>query len=216
MIQTSTLGGDYEFGSWTFGASLTYGEAEQDTPWDYGWVFELDNEIPMSYDTSNLFFDVTAGPEFQDASEFEFEETFREQADRRRGTEDGTRSTCSVTSSAGEREGFVKFGAKLVDRNKVSDQDAEVYDGFDGDFLLSDVSRPGDPDFYQNERKYLFQTPVDFKGRAALFRCEFRSGFELSDADTTAESYGVDYEITEKVYAGYLMGQFERHAFAAP
>jgi hypothetical protein len=71
---------------------------------------------------------------------------------------------------------------------------------------LSDVSRSGNPSFYSSERKYVFGPQVDF-GAAQLFFNANAAGFELSDGDTIAESFGVDYEITEKVYAGYLMSQ---------
>jgi TonB-dependent receptor len=206
-IQTSTLGGEYEIGAWTLGGSLTYGEAEQDTPWDYGWSFEIDEAIPMSFDTSSFFFEVTSGPEFQDPTLFEFGEAFRggqiveeelkvAQVDLQR---DFVR---------GERDGFIKFGAKFVDRDKTSDQDLDVYDGFDGDFFLSQVSRSGDPDFYCSERCYLFGPQVDFNAAQAFFDAN-SALFELSDADTIAESFGVDYDISEEVTSGYLMAELD-------
>jgi TonB-dependent receptor len=206
-IQTSTLGGAFELGAWTLGTSITYGEAEQDTPWDFTWAFELDEAIPMSYDTSSFFFDVTAGPEFQDTTLFEFGEAFR---GRQLVEEELKIAQIDLQRDfvRWERDGFLKFGAKLVDRDKTSDQDAEVYDGFDGDFFLSDVSRPGDPDFYSSERTYLFGPQVDFDAAQRFFDAN-SAGFELSDADTVAESFGVDYEISEEVSAGYLMAQVD-------
>jgi len=206
-IQTSTLGGEYEFGAWTLGGSLTYGEAEQDTPWDFGWAFELDEAIPMTYDTSSFFFDVTAGPEFQDASLFEFGEMFRAsqivEEELKIAQLDLKRDFVRW-----DRDGFIKFGAKYVDREKSSDQEMQVYDGFDGDLLLSDVSRPGDPDFYESERRYTFGPQVDF-GAAQQFYDANAASFELNDADSIAESFGVDYTISEDVTAGYLMAQID-------
>ncbi len=103
----------------------------------------------------------------------------------------------------------MKFGAKLVDREKTSDQDMQVYDGFDGDLLLSDVSRPGDPDFYESERRYTFGPPgrTSMPRNASMTPTPRRS--RLSDADTIAESFGVDYTISEEVTAGYLMAQID-------
>jgi TonB-dependent receptor len=206
-IQTSTLGGDFGFGAWTLSGALTYGEAEQDTPWDFGWVFELDEAIPMTYDTSSFFFDVTAGPEFQDAELFEFEEMFRAhqivEEELKIAQLDLKRDFV-----AWDRDAFVKVGAKFVDREKESDQDMDVYDGFDGDLLLSDVSQPGDPDFYCSERCYEFGPKVDFDAAQRFYDAN-SAAFELNDADTIAESFGVDYTISEEVTAGYLMGQID-------
>jgi TonB-dependent receptor len=203
-IQSSTLGGEWHTGAWTLGGSLTYGESEQDTPDDVEWSFELDDAIPMTYDTSQYFFNVEAGPEAYDAGLFEFDEVIRGgqlveeelkigQVDLRRDLEWGA------------SPGFIKFGAKYLDRNKTSDQDLTVYDGFDGDLLLSDVSMSGRPDFYDSERHYVFGPKVDIGAANQFFR-DNEAGFEVSDADTAAESFGVDYDITEKVSAGYLMG----------
>ena len=207
-IQSSTLGGETRLGEkWTLSGSLTYGESEQDTPWDYGWVFELDEALPMTYDTSSLFFDVEAGPAFEDADGFEFEEHLRAkqmveeelnvvQVDLRRDV------------VLGDRNGFFKFGAKLLDRQKTSDQNALVYDGFDGDFLLSQVMRSPDSDFYCNERCYAFGPQVNFDAAQRFFR-DNEGAFEINVEDTVAEEFGVDYVIDEKISASYLMLQLD-------
>lgn len=207
-ILTSTLGGDFEFGDWTLGVSATYGEAEQDTPSDQGWAFEFTEPGPMSYDTSNRFFTVDTGAEFQDAANFEFDEHFRGgqlvEEELKIGQVDLRRDIVW-----GGRSGFVKVGAKLVDREKVSDQNLTVYDGFDGeDLILSDFSRPGQSDFYEKERRYPFGPQVDYRLVNDFFAAN-EGSFEISDSDTIAESLGVDYTITEEVTAGYVMGSLE-------
>jgi TonB-dependent receptor len=209
-IQSSTLGGEFELGDrWTLGASYTLGKSEQDTPWDFGWVFEYDGALPMSYDTSNTFFDVTAGPEFQDAEGFEFEEHFRA---KQMVEEDLDIAQVDLQRdlSFGGRNGFVKVGAKLLDREKTSDQQATVYDGFDSDddFLLAQVMRSGDRDFYCSERCYEFGPQVNFDAAQRFFR-DNESAFEVNSEDTVAEEYGVDYVINEKISAGYVMLQVD-------
>jgi TonB-dependent receptor len=209
-IQSSTLGGDIELGDhWTLGASYTLGKSEQDTPWDFGWAFELDDALPMSYDTSNTFFDVTAGPEFQDAARFEFDEHFR----ARQMVEedlDIVQVDLKRDLAFGDRNAFVKFGAKLLDREKTSDQRATVYDGFDSDddLLLAQVTRAGDPNFYCDERCYTFGPKIDFDAAQRFFR-DNEAAFEVNVEDSIAEEYGVDYVIDEKISAGYVMLQFE-------
>ena len=204
-ILSSTLGAEITFGDWNLALSGTYGETEQDTPYDIAHVFEIDSELPMSYDTSNYFWVVDAGPEFQDAGNFEFSEMARGgqliEEDLRIGQVDLKRN---FEWSRGS--GFLKFGAKYISRENTSDQDMTVYDGFDGDYLLSDVAQAGDPDFYRSERNYYTFGPYPNYNMAEQFFRDNEDLFEISDADTIAESYGVDYRVKEDVTAGYIMG----------
>ena len=67
-IQTSTLGGDYEFGAWTLGGPLPTARLNRTRHGTLGGRSSSMNEIPMTLRHVDFFFDVTAGPEFQDAS----------------------------------------------------------------------------------------------------------------------------------------------------
>ena len=203
-IRTSTLGGEFILGNWVLDASATYGEAEQETPFDREWVFELSEVLPMTYDTSDLFFTVDAGPTFHDPDLYEFNEYIR----------GGQNVLEEVTAfqfdlerdlTVGERAATLKFGAKQVNRDKTSDQNLDVFDGFADDLLLTGFTDPGKDGFYSSEREYEFGPRMN---RAALdsFFDSNAGGFELSDADTIAESFGVDFEVSEDVTAGYVMG----------
>ena len=207
-ILSSTLGGDITIGEWNLAGSFTYGETKQDTPYDNAYIFELDDEIPMMYDTSNYFWRVDAGPEFDDADNFEFSEADRGhqliEEDLRIGQVDFRRAF-----TWDDRDGYLKFGAKHISRESTSDQDMIVYDGFDGDYLLSQVAQDGDPDFYDSERSYYTFGPFPNYSRADRFFRDNEDSFEISDADTIAESFGVDYRVKETVTAGYLMGQLQ-------
>jgi TonB-dependent receptor len=207
-ILSSTLGGDITIGEWNLAGSFTYGETKQDTPYDNAYIFELDDEIPMTYDTSDYFWRVAAGPEFQDPDNFEFSEADRGhqliEEDLRIGQLDFKRDF-----TWNDRDGYLKFGAKHISRESTSDQDMIVYDGFDGDYLLSQVAQSGDPDFYDSERSYYTFGPFPNYSRANRFFLENEDSFEISDADTIAESFGVDYRVKETVTAGYLMGQLQ-------
>ena len=207
-ILSSTLGGDITIGEWNLAGSFTYGETKQDTPYDNAYIFELDDEIPMMYDTSNYFWLVDAGPEFDDADNFEFSEADRGhqliEEDLRIGQVDFKRAF-----TWDDRDGYLKFGAKHISRESTSDQDMIVYDGFDGDYLLSQVAQDGDPDFYDSERSYYTFGPFPNYSRADRFFRDNEDSFEISDADTIAESFGVDYRVKETVTAGYLMGQLQ-------
>jgi TonB-dependent receptor len=207
-ILSSTLGGDITIGEWNLAGSFTYGETKQDTPYDNAYIFELDDEIPMRYDTSDYFWRVDAGPQFEDADNFEFSEADRGhqliEEDLRIGQVDFKRAF-----TWDDRDGYLKFGAKHIARESTSDQDMIVYDGFDGDYLLSQVAQDGDPDFYHSERSYYTFGPFPNYSRADRFFRENEDSFEISDADTIAESFGVDYRVKETITAGYLMGQLQ-------
>ena len=207
-ILSSTLGVDWTVGDWNIAVSGTYGETQQDTPHDNVYAFETADEMPMTYDISNYFWRVDAGPEFQDANNFEFSEADIGhqliEEDLRIGQLDFKRSF-----TWNDRDGYLKFGAKYISRESTSDQDMIVYDGFDGDYLLSDVARPGDPDFYHSERSYYSFGPYPDYRRADQFFRDNRDLFEISDEDTIAESFGVDYQVKENITAGYLMGQLQ-------
>ncbi len=206
-ILSSSLGGEFRIGAWGVGLSGTYGEAEQDTPFDNEWSFELDGELPMSYDTSDFFFTVDAGPEFSDPDNYAFNEVSRAsqlvKEDLRIGQLDLTRDL-----DFGATRGFLKFGAKYINREKTSDQDADVYDGYLDDLILTDFSRPGKSDYYSSERSYEFGPVIDYGAVEGLF-AQDPGGFERSDADSIEESFGVDYRIKEDVSAGYVMAALD-------
>ena len=206
-ITSSSLGGEFLIGDWLIDASVTYGEAEQDTPRDREWVFELSEELPMTYDTSDLFFTVDAGPEFHDPGLYEFNEHLR---GRQTVLEEVTALEANLERDLdfGERLVTLKFGAKWVERDKESDQDMTVYDGFDGDLTLTGLIRPGKSDFYSSERSYEFGPRISF-GDVEDFFAGNSGGFEVSDGDTVAESFGVDFRVKEEVTAAYLMGTMD-------
>ena len=209
-IQTSSLGGEFTLGNWGIDAQLTVGEAEQDTPRDREWSFELDESQPMSFDTSDQFWHVDASdPEaFNDPSLYEFNEYLR---GGQSIVEDVTAAEVDFERGIdiGDTPVLLRFGAKSTDRDKTSDQDMEVFDGFDGDLTLTGYTEPGKSDFYDSERPYYdFGPRMVFPALEGFYDAN-ADGFELSDADTIAESFGVDFEVSERVDAAYVMGEFD-------
>ncbi len=209
-IQTSSLGGEFTLGNWGIDAQLTVGEAEQDTPRDREWSFELDETQPMSFDTSDQFWHVDASdPDaFNDPSLYEFNEYLR---GGQTIVEDVTALEIDFERGIdiGDTPVLLRFGAKSTDRDKTSDQDMEVFDGFDGDLTLTGFTEPGKSDFYDSERPYYDFGPRMVFPALENFYDANTDGFELSDADTIAESFGVDFEVSEQVDAAYVMAEFD-------
>ena len=209
-IFSSSIGGEREFGDWTASGSYTYGFTEQDTPYDNYYEFELDDEIPMSYDTSGRFWIVEAGPEFQDSDAFEFGEAARGGQDIK---EDINVFQLDLRRDGQlmDNPGYLKFGAKYVTRDLRSDQDMTVYGGWEGDddYLLSQVAARGNQRFFADVKKgYTFGPYPSYKAAERFFK-DNRALFEVDEADTVAESYGADYTVDENVLAGYLMGSVD-------
>jgi TonB-dependent receptor len=203
-ILTSSLGGEFGFGDWTLDVSATYGETEQDTPYENIYGFTLDSEVPMTYDTSRRFFVVDGGADVFDPDRYEFDEAARGgqliSEDLMVGQVDLTRDLVF-----GSNPSSIKFGVKLVDREQESDQDFDVYDGFDGDYLLSQVAQDRSLTFDSEAGGYVFGRGVDYRAAHGFFNSN-EASFERSDADSAAESFGVDYTVKEEVSAAYLMG----------
>ncbi len=209
-IRTHTIGGEFIVGRWGIDAQATIGEAEQDTPRDREWVFELSEVQPMTYDTSDEFWRVDASDTaaFNDPGNFEFSEYLR----------GGQIIVEDITSfqldferdiTVGNAPGLVKFGIKSTDREKTSDQDMTVYDGYADDLTLVGFTEPGKADFYDSVRPYYDFGPRMLFPALEGFYDGNTAGFEVNDADTVAESYGVDFEVNERVDAAYIMGEFD-------
>jgi len=204
-ILNSSLGGSFRLGdAWTLDASLTYGEVEQKTPYENRYTFEMDDVVPMTYDTSKKFFNVDAGPTVHDPSLFEFDEA---RNDKQLIKEDLNIGQIDVTRDLefGTNTGSIKFGAKSVSRKQDSDRDTDNYDGFNGEFLMSDAVKSNDLTFDSDAGGYHFGNGVDWNAANDFFNAN-QALFERSDADSIERSYGTDYTVKEEVTAGYLMG----------
>jgi TonB-dependent receptor len=202
-IFNTTLGTELGFGAYTLTASAGYGEAEQDTPFDTEWEFESSDEFPATYDTSQFFWAVDGGAPFLDPAGYEFNEVFR---GRQVVEEELTvlRADLRREMSFGEAPGYLKGGAKFTSRDKTSDAEADVFDGYDGDLTLDQVSRSGPGGFFADSGRYPFGPRIDFGAVEDVFGAD-RALFERSDGDSLEESLAADFEVTEDVTAVYLM-----------
>ncbi len=96
----------------------------------------------------------------------------------------------------------VQGGGKVRLRHKTYDLTAAIYDGFDGDYTLADVL---------GAQSYGL-ADVEPQADGPLVRRFFEqnfSSFELSDIDTDFESAVGDYDVSEDIFAGYLLGRYD-------
>ena len=171
-ILSSTLGGEYHFGRSTVSGSVGVGQADQDTPFDREWSFESSDPFAARYDTSNFFWRVDGGDAFVDAAGYEFNEVVRA---KQLVEEDLLTAQLDFNQDVdfGSVPGFWKVGAKITSRDKDSDANGDVYDGFDGDLTLDMVERPGPKDFLRSVRNYYeFGPRVNYGAAERVFRGE--------------------------------------------
>ncbi len=204
-ISQSTLGAEWVKGDNTFWLSATLGKTEQDTKYDNEWIFEPEDALPMSYDTSDYFPRVTAPAEFMDPGFWEFSQVDRNsqlveedlnifQFDWRHDLE------------FGENPGYIKTGVKYTGREKSSDNTGPSYDGYEDDLYLADFFMPGKPDFYNSVRPGFYPFgPVPNYGDWEAFFDQNQSGFELNSDDTNEVEFAEDFTVTEDVTAAYIM-----------
>jgi len=208
-IAQSTLGGEWLWGENTFEASATWGESEQDTPYDNEWAFEVEDSLPMMYDTSDLFPRVNAPDEFVDPSFYEFDQF---DMNNQLVTEDLQIYSADFRHDMnfGNTPGYLKGGIKYTGREKRSDAGGPSYDGYEDDILLSQFYQPGPSDFYDSVRPgfYTFGPQVDYDAILAFFNNN-QSGFEEAFDDTSEAAYAEDFRVNEDVSAAYFMGGFD-------
>jgi TonB-dependent receptor len=207
-IFNSTLGAEYKFGPSTLSGSVGFGQADQDTPFDNEWSFESSDPFAATYDTSRFFWRVDGGAPFLDAAGFEFNEVVRAGQEVE---EDlfATQLDFNRKVDFGAYPGYWKVGAKFTGRDKDSDADGDVYDGFADDLTLDTVAQPGPRDFLSSiSNAYTFGPRVDYRAAEAVFFGQ-RASFERSELDSLEESLASDYTAAEDITAGYAMAGAE-------
>ncbi len=194
-ILSSTLGGEVRVDDWTFGVSLTYGESEQDTPYDNAYVFESTKRCRCRTTRRT-----SSGTSARARSS-----TIPTTSNSARAARGGQLIEEDLLIQADVQRDFfwgdnrlLQVRREVVSRENTSDQDMIVYDGFDGDddFLLTQVAADGDPDFFSDvaaaTRSVPTPTTISPTSSSGTTRRSSRSATPTRD-----ESFGVDYQVKE-------------------
>jgi TonB-dependent receptor len=119
------------------------------------------------------------------------------------------RADFTVPIAVGD-DSIIKVGAKYLNRNKTNDRAYEKYSLASGHtFNASDASYIGDTGFYGG--MYEFGPRVDYYGAEDFLADHPGTLTQMSgDVDSSvANSLANDYDVTEKVTAGYVMAKFK-------
>jgi TonB-dependent receptor len=100
---------------------------------------------------------------------------------------------------------MIKFGGKARLREKTLDEREILYDGFPGDPTLEGFAAPIDD--YDLDAPFV--GPAIDPGAMAAFIAANVDGFDVDEEETFIASAGNDFEISEDVFAAYLMSRVE-------
>jgi TonB-dependent receptor len=135
LIQNVSFGGNHKFGNLLLDFDLSYSKAHEVRDPSRNIVFEqkgFDFEYDIS-DPNYPTFNVTNGADYNDLSEFEFDEMEWKDGELTTDRDYTGSFNLQMPYSLGSAQGNLKFGAKARIKNKISDKTKEMLYGWDGD-----------------------------------------------------------------------------------
>lgn len=197
-------GGEWNFGGGTLAFNYTYANASEHTPvrndLDAISPDVLNNTIDLSL-SRPVFSDINPAigdPSIYTLRRFQFR---TEEIDE---TLHSGRADVTFDNVFGDVEGFIKLGGKYLDRHKTRDSRRERYD-YQGRATLAGVVTGDASPYYNGDYPGVFGPRLDYAALLALFDSE-SANFTLNTIETLRNDFNVDYDIKEKIYAGYAMG----------
>ncbi|WP_375210257.1 TonB-dependent receptor [Hyphomonas jannaschiana] len=208
-IQTYALGGQTYAGAWQFDYEVSYAYAEEDDSNNHDVTFRsgdmegdgillFDLSTPEQPRLSGAGFDFLLDPSSYEMDAFEREYTTNED------TEWSGKLDISRDSVIGDIPVTWKGGVKLRDREKVRDQNLDVYEI--DDVLMTDYIRPSAAISGWRMNNPMFNWPD--AGLTYALRSVVTAD-DLNEDDTNVETIAGDYTIDEQILALYGMGTFE-------
>ncbi len=197
---TASVGGEFDIGENWLNLEATFTRADKQDPNRDEWIFVAE-DLTGSYDLSEPLFRYSNHADAYDASLYEFDETsyenrealedlFQFRIDYRMPLDFGYNST-------------LQFGLKYLDREKTSDTDAMIYDGFGGpDIFMSQFT--GTPIDSVFDGRYPFGATIDRAAADAFFRANIND-FDLDEEASIGDSLASDYRVNETITAAYVM-----------
>ena len=198
-IFSTALGAEQRSGRWTLNYTLGYASAEEDNPDALGATF-VGEGLAVGYDASNrriprLFAEDAS---FAEADSFALDEIVAERSSTQE-TETSLALDVRRDLQFGAAPGFLKFGGKARLRDKDGNLDAQVFDGFDQDYTMAD--------FAATRIDYPLGVfgPAASRSGVRRFFSDNRDGLELDEDGSAIDSQIEDYDLSEDIYAAYLM-----------
>jgi TonB-dependent receptor len=212
-IASVALGGETFLGPWTLNYRGSYSEAREKEngsldPTTFRRDFESAGELGVTFDYSDLSrigYTITDGAStFLDPTEFAFEDIERttlslSEDEEVAGQFDIKREIALATGSF-----EWQAGTKLRRREKTFNLELDVFDGVEGDLTLADV-------LGSQSYGLALIDPQALPSRIRALVSDGFDRFERNDIDSAFESAVADYDVSEDITAGYLLGRLERN-----
>lgn len=210
-IATISAGGKTEVGPWTlrYDAAWSYADQQENgsvDPLRFRQRFQNPGALGVTFDYSNLqrpTYSIGFGDAaFRDPSRYRpslLERTTREDATDR---EWSFRTDIGRSFQLANGEFEVQSGVRARLRTKEQRFIIDIFDGYDGDFTLADVT--GRQTFGLADIE-----PTPDLGRTRDFLKANIGNFELNQLDTDFASNAENYSASEDVLAAYMLGRFD-------
>lgn len=195
-------GGSFKFGDSQLDIAGAYASAVKDDPLRSEYNFRgSGGAITGTYDLTTGPYTFEPNPPF--ATNYKLNSV---NYDHRHAQEDLWQIRADYTIPIGVGEGStIKIGGKYLDRHKTNDRNYQVYSLGAGTFTAANASYIGNTDFYKG--MYTFGPRIDYAVAEAYVAAHpgvlTQSAANLQTS--RANSSVADYDVTEKIAAGYVM-----------
>jgi TonB-dependent receptor len=199
--KTVSAGGRFNLPVGHLDVDAAYSRAEKTDPLRSEFQFATGKTMAGTYDVSQVLFQVTPTATAYDPANYIFKST---NYDRREAVEElkQARFDYSYPLAMVGQDSELKIGAKLIDRSKTNDREYTTYDPGTTAFTLAALNPPSLASTY--EGRYAFGPTVSYQAAQAYVTAN-PTTLKLNAAKSLSTSLLSDYDVSEKIYAGYAM-----------
>ena len=200
--KTASVGGRFNLPVGHLDVDAAYSRAEKTDPLRSEYQFATGKTMAGTYDTSEVLFQVTPTATAYDPAQYVFKSV---NYDRREAVEELKQARADYSyplAMAGEGS-ELKVGAKLIDRSKTNDREYETYDPGPTPFTLAALNPPTLDSTYDG--RYKFGPMVNYEAAEAFVNANKAAYLKLNKAKSLSTALLSDYDVSEKIYAGYAM-----------
>ena len=208
VIGSVEAGGKHVWSKWLLAYNVSLSRSSEE---DHGYSsagFDGPSNVPFTVDTSNPFrpkllpaggFGTISDPSTYNLSGLDISRTYSPQVN----LQGGFSSARSYT--LGGHFGSFEFGAKVRSAHKFEDATDPVYNSGTNPLMTQFLGSFTNADYY--DKSYTLGPTVDYGKVLSYFHANASdpSVFQLDAASTAQNSYPNDYDLIERVTAGYAM-----------
>lgn len=207
-IATINFGGEFKVGDGVLDADFTTSSAKKDDDPRYNFAFATNSKSDANgvYDLSDVLFKVTPSAAAYDASKY-FGSQAELEADHYRETLNQASANYTLPTDMFGGDTTWKFGGKYTERHKRSDISYRLYTVKAGSMALSNFTGAPARSLYGNA----FGPTVDFQ--KALDFAKANNLLTLDAESSVPDDLGGDYDVKEKVAAGYAQATIRSGRF---